>query len=95
MYFDRRLWGFTRGVRLRIFGAVALGVLAVLLGIARLALLGWLIAQVFSGTTLSDLLADCRGGAGDDRPRRFGVLANDGGAQHGSDRAASPAHGDF
>ena len=56
MYFDRRLWGFTRGVRLRIFGAVALGVLAVLLGIARLALLGWLIAQVFSGTTLQALL---------------------------------------
>lgn len=56
MYFDRRLWGFTRGVRLRIFGAVALGVLAVLLGIARLALLGWLIAQVFSGTSLQALL---------------------------------------
>jgi len=56
MYFDRRLWGFTRGVRLRIFGAVALGVLAVLLGIARLALLGWLIAQVFSGTTLQALV---------------------------------------
>ncbi len=56
MYFDRRLWGFTRGVRLRIFSAVALGVLAVLLGIARLALLGWLIAQVFSGTTLQALL---------------------------------------
>ena len=56
MYFDRRLWGFTRGVRLRIFAAVALGVLAVLLGLARLALLGWLRAQVFYGTSLRVLL---------------------------------------
>ena len=49
MYFDLRLWGFTQGVRLRIFGAVAVGVVAVLFGIARLALLGWLIARVFAG----------------------------------------------
>ena len=53
MYFDLRLCGFTRGVRLRILGAVALGVLGVLFGIARLALLGWLIAEVFSGTGFS------------------------------------------
>ena len=56
MYFDLRLWGFTRGVRLRILGAVALGVLGVLFGIARLALLGWLIAEVFSGTGFSELV---------------------------------------
>ena len=56
MYFDLRLWGFTRGVRLRILGAVALGVLGVLFGIARLALLGWLIAEVFSGTGFSELM---------------------------------------
>jgi ATP-binding cassette subfamily C protein CydCD len=55
MYFDLRLWGFTRGVRLRIFGSVAIGVLAVLFGIARLALLGWLIARVFAGAPLNDL----------------------------------------
>ncbi len=47
MYFDTRLWGYTQGVRLRIFGAVAIGILAVLFGIARLALLGWLIARIF------------------------------------------------
>ena len=56
MYFDLRLWGFTRGVRLRIFGSVAIGVLAVLFGIARLALLGWLIARVFAGAPLNDLI---------------------------------------
>ncbi|MEK9941210.1 MAG: thiol reductant ABC exporter subunit CydC [Gammaproteobacteria bacterium] len=61
MYFDLRLWGFTRGVRLRIVGAVTLGVLAVLFGIARLALLGWLIAEVFAGTALSDLLGPIAG----------------------------------
>ena len=44
MYFDLRLCDITRGVRLRLLGAVALGVLGVLFGIARLALLGWLIA---------------------------------------------------
>ena len=55
MYFDLRLWGFTRGVRLRIFGSVAIGVVAVLFGIARLALLGWLIARVFAGAPLNDL----------------------------------------
>ena len=55
MYFDLRLWSFTKGVRLRIFGAVAIGVAAVLFGIARLALLAWLIAQVFAGAPLNEL----------------------------------------
>ena len=61
MYFDLRLWGFTRGVRLRIFGAVAIGVLAVLFGIARLALLGWLIARVFAGAPLNELILPVTG----------------------------------
>ena len=61
MYFDLRLWGFTRGVRLRIFGAVAIGVVAVLFGIARLALLGWLIARVFAGAPLNDLILPVMG----------------------------------
>ncbi len=56
MYFDLRLWGYTKGVRARIFGAVAIGILAVLFGIARLALLGWLIAQVFQGVALDALI---------------------------------------
>ena len=43
MYFDRRLWAFTRGVRARIAGTVVLGLFAVAAGIARLALFGWLL----------------------------------------------------
>ncbi|MBC7134302.1 MAG: ABC transporter ATP-binding protein, partial [Oceanibaculum nanhaiense] len=56
MHFEMRLWAFTKGVRWRIAGAVAIGLMAVALGIARLALLGWLIAQVFKGTALQELL---------------------------------------
>ena len=56
MYFDRRLWGFTQGVRARIWASVAIGVLATVFGIARLALLGWLIAKVFQGAALEALL---------------------------------------
>lgn len=56
MYFDSRLWGFTKGVRARIVGAVAIGILATGFGIARLALLGWLIAQVFQGVPLDELI---------------------------------------
>ncbi|MHA1599459.1 MAG: ABC transporter transmembrane domain-containing protein, partial [Alphaproteobacteria bacterium] len=56
MYFNPRLWIFTAGVRGRIWGAVALGLLSSVLGIARLALLGWLLGLVFTGTPLADLL---------------------------------------
>ena len=55
MLFDTRLWQFTRGVRLRIGGAVAMGVAASLVGIGRLALLGWLLALVFAGATLAEM----------------------------------------
>ena len=56
MYFDRRLWAFTRGVRLRIVGTVLLGLLAVGAGIARLALFGWLLGRVIAGDPLRALL---------------------------------------
>ena len=55
MHFERRLWSFTRGVRLRILWAVLVGLAAVAFGIARLALLGWLIGQVFAGRGLASL----------------------------------------
>src|SRR2546427_8289683 len=55
MYLDWRLWSFTRGVRLRIAGTVALGLLQVMAGIGRLALLGWLLAPVFRGASLESL----------------------------------------
>ncbi len=56
MYFDRRLWQFTEGLRLRIAGAVVLGLLSAATGIARLALLGWLLGRVFQGEGLGDLI---------------------------------------
>ena len=56
MYFDRRLWQFTEGLRLRIAGAVVLGLLSAAVGIARLALLGWLLGRVFQGEGFGDLL---------------------------------------
>ena len=56
MHFEPRLWAFTKGVRGRIAYAVAIGLVAVALGVARLALLGWLIAQVFAGAGASDLV---------------------------------------
>ena len=55
MFFDTRLWQFTRGARLRIAGTVAMGVFASLVGMGRLALLGWLLARVFAGDTFSEL----------------------------------------
>ncbi len=56
MFFDHRLWQFTRGVRLRIAATVAMGVFASLVGIGRLALLGWLLARVFAGDAFSELV---------------------------------------
>lgn len=55
MHIEPRLWQFTEGVRARILGSVFIGLAAVALGVARLALLGWLIAQVFAGTSLAEL----------------------------------------
>ncbi len=56
MLFDIRLWQFTRGVRLRIAATVAMGLVSSLVGIGRLALLGWLLARVFAGETVADLI---------------------------------------
>ena len=56
MYLDPRLLAFTRGVRLRITAAVGLGLLQVVAGIARLALLGWLLARVIGGAGAADLV---------------------------------------
>ena len=56
MYFDWRLWAFTEGLRLRIAGTVGIGLLAASVGIARLALLGWLLGAIFKGKQLDVLL---------------------------------------
>ena len=55
MYLSRELWRFTAGVRPRIAAAVLLGLAAVAAGIARLALLGWLLAKVLAGATTGSL----------------------------------------
>jgi ATP-binding cassette subfamily C protein CydCD len=56
MHIEPRLLVFTRGVRGRIAAAVLIGLVAIGLGIARLALLGWLIGQVFSGRPFGELV---------------------------------------
>ena len=48
MYLDPRLWALTRGVRLRIAATLIVGLVTVGAGIARLALLGWLLSRVFA-----------------------------------------------
>jgi ATP-binding cassette subfamily C protein CydCD len=55
VYLNRRLWAFTEGVRLRIAGATLAGLLAVLAGTARLALLGWVLGRVLAGDSLARL----------------------------------------
>ncbi|MDJ0610758.1 MAG: thiol reductant ABC exporter subunit CydC [Kiloniellales bacterium] len=56
MFFDRRLWVFTEGVRGRIAAAVLVGLISSLIGVARLALLGWLLGLVLLGASLERLL---------------------------------------
>ena len=55
MYLSRELWRFTAGVRWRIAAAVVIGLIAVAAGIARLALLGWLLAKVLAGPSVGSL----------------------------------------
>src|SRR5215471_9319788 len=49
MYFDRRLWQLTRGLRGWISLAILLGLVASVVGIARFAILGVLLSHVFAG----------------------------------------------
>ena len=57
MYFDWRLFGLTRGVRLRIVFAAALGLVAVGAGVARLAIAGVVIFRVLAGQASFSALA--------------------------------------
>ena len=56
MHLEPRLWEFTEGFRSRIFFSMLIGLLAAGFGVARLALLGWLIGRIFNGDPLSDLI---------------------------------------
>jgi ATP-binding cassette subfamily C protein CydCD len=55
MYLEPRLWALTRGVRTRIAATVLVGLAAVAVGIARLVLLGGLLARVLGGESLASL----------------------------------------
>jgi len=55
VYLDPRLWALTAGVRGRIVATVLVGLAAVAAGIARLALLGWLLGRVLTGESLAAL----------------------------------------
>ena len=57
MYFDWRLFGLTRGVRLRILFAAALGLIAVSAGVSRLAVSGVVIYRVLAGQASFSALA--------------------------------------
>ena len=57
MIAERGLFAFTAGVRGRIAFAVAVGLVAALVGIGRFAALGWLIAGVFAGEPFASLAA--------------------------------------
>ncbi|MSO91065.1 MAG: ABC transporter ATP-binding protein [Acetobacteraceae bacterium] len=57
MYFDRRLWRMMRGQRGRMALGVALGLLALCVGISRFAFLGIFLAGVFAGTSITALIA--------------------------------------
>ena len=56
MYFDRRLWQLTRGLRWRIALTVLVGLAAAAVGISRFVLLGTLMAMVFRGAPFPALL---------------------------------------
>ena len=57
MYFDRRLFELTRGVRTRILFAAVLGLIAVGAGVSRLAVSGVIIYRVLSGQASFSALA--------------------------------------
>ena len=71
MYFSPRLWSLTAGVRGRIALAVALGLATAAAGIARLVLLGVLLARVFEGDGPADLALPNHGRPRGDRYSRI------------------------
>ncbi len=56
MHFDAQLWAATKGFRARIAAAILLGFVSLSLGITRFILLGWMIARLFDGAAVSELL---------------------------------------
>ncbi len=57
MHFDLRLWRMTTGLRWRIALGIALGLLALAVGIARFAFLGQFLARLFRAAPTGELVA--------------------------------------
>ena len=56
MHFEARLWLFTAGFRWKIVCSFLVGLLGVGVGVARLALLGWLLGQIITGVPFRELV---------------------------------------
>ena len=56
MHFEARLWLFTAGFRWKIVWSFLVGLLGVGVGVARLALLGWLLGQIITGVPFRELV---------------------------------------
>ena len=56
MHFEPRLWLFTAGFRWKIVWSFLVGLLGVGVGVARLALLGWLLGQIITGVPFRELI---------------------------------------
>ncbi len=84
MYFDRRLWQLTRGLRGSIVFAILLGLVASVVGIARFVILGVLLSHVFTGGGLVAVALPAVGVAAAVLPgaARSSIAARDGLAPH-------------
>ena len=56
MYFNARLWIYTEGFRIQLAVAVLFGLLTAAAGIARLVLLGVILAKVLEGDSVSEIV---------------------------------------
>ena len=56
MHLEWRLWSFTEGFRAEIFFSTILGLVSSAFGVARLAMLGWLLGLLFKGESVSELI---------------------------------------
>jgi ABC-type multidrug transport system fused ATPase/permease subunit len=63
VYFDFELWRLTQGLRARIVFAVVLGLLALAVGIARFAFIGWFLVLIFEQAPLNELVLPLAGTA--------------------------------
>ena len=56
MHLEWRLWSFTEGFRGKIAFSTILGLISSAFGVARLAMLGWMIGLLFKGEPVTELI---------------------------------------